>query len=528
MSTTASDVPESGQLPGRLEYAPEPSRGEVPTDPDFQYASDVMRSFEAESGASLGRQDSLGTPDAVDHNRAMEEPSCSLGYDLQQFPVTINFDDPEDTTVGATSLGVASDQSGDTDIDVTIYNDDESTSETITTDGSDGTTFVTGSTQFSTIGRVEVSSDPSGTITVSEDNSGSAGTAFGSLASSDVDVASGDDSLEDLTPTDPSGYGVLRDQYNRLPGTLMWVYRREYPGGNDNAGVREYTVVRGAAVSSATPTLDPSGENPILMELDHQPVKVRSYKIHQLSSAETLTVSSTESSADSGLSVTVESEDAGKSETISMGSTGATSFDDIDAVWLDGLPEGDITVEGNSSGTVVIESTSTGGAGALAGGLTYSDDDQPVDGDRGVPTLGSGSHASAIGTSYEHFVGDRFERPSGTAVRPRVNSGSWTVENDISTSALHDTRAPAVDEGNRTVTVDADVAGEYVSHDSMMEALQKEQHNLEHELSGGIVVFKNTVPTGVATRTAETDQAAASTSETLSASGQPAIDFRSA
>ncbi|WP_459191822.1 hypothetical protein [Halosimplex sp. J119] len=408
MSTTASDTPESGQLPGRYEWVVEPARGEVPADPDWNVASDVMRSFEAEAGASLGRQDALGTPDAVDHNRAMEEPSLSLGYDLQRFPVDTNGD-----------------------------------------------------------------------------------------------------------PQDPSAYGILRDEYNRLEGTLLWVSRREYPGGNDGAGVREYTVVRGAAVSSVSPTLDPSGENPILMELEHQPFKVRSYKIHQPSSGTTLDIVS--DSANDSMDVTIEDEGAAMAETVSLnGTTTVTttsSFSDIDAIWLADNPEGDIEIT-DGSGTTLCE---------IEGGLTYSDDDQPVDGDRGVPALGSGSHATEIGTSFEHFVGDRFERPVGEAIRPRVNSASWTVENDINTSALHDTLAPAIDEGSRTVSVEADVAGEYVSHDSMMESLQKVQHDLEHELSGGVFSFKNTTPTDSASRTAESDQGVASMSETLSASGDPAI-----
>jgi hypothetical protein len=420
MSVTANDTPESGTLPGRYEWVVEPARGEVPTDPEWNLASDVMRSFEAEVGASLARQDSLGTADAVDHNRGMEEPSLSLGYDLQRFPV---------------------------------------------------------------------------------DNNGD--------------------------PIDPSGYGILRDQYNRLRATLLWVGRREYPGGNDNAGVREYTVVRGAAVSSVSPTLDPSAENPILMELEHQPARVRSYLIHQPSAGTTLEITST--SDQDTMDITIEDEGAGTTETISLSGTTTvtttTSFDDIDAVWLSDNPEGDITVT-DGSGTTLVESTSPNASmRAIAGGLTYSEDDQPVDGDRGVPALGSGSHASSIGTSFEHFVGDRFERPAGSAVRPRVNSASWTIENDIETSALHSTRAPAIDEGSRTVTVDADIGGEYVSHSSMMEALQKLQADLEHQLSGGTITFKNTVPTGSASRTADSDQAVASYSETLSASGDPAISL---
>lgn len=415
----ASDTPESGQLPGRYEWVAEPAPGEVPTDPDWQRFSDVVRSFEAEAGASLGRQDSLGTSDAVDHNRSMEEPSLAVGYDLQQFPVDAN------------------------------------------------------------------------------DN-----------------------------PVDASAYGILRDQYNQLPGTLLTVGRREHPGGNDGAGVREYTVVRGSKTESVEPTLDPSEENPILMELGFQPQKTRSYLIHQPSAATTVTVEA-DNENDINLDVTVEDEDAGTAETITLAeetdvdgnfvaanATTMADFADIDAIWLDDNPVGDVTIT-DGSGTTLCE---------IKGGLTYSDDDQPVDGDRGVPPLGTGSHADTIDTSYEHFVGDRFER-AGAALRARVNSASWTVENDLETNALSETRAPSVDEGNRTVSVDADVAGPFVSHQSMMDSLQKDQGDIEHELSGGIFRFKNSVPTDSATRTVESDQGVASLSETFEASGDPAIEL---
>lgn len=418
LSETGNQTPETGLLPGRYEWAAEPTPGEVPTDPEFEFFSDAMRSFEAESGASLGAQTTVGSPDAIDHNRGPEEPSASVGYDLQRFPV-------------------------------------------------DG----------------------------------------------------------DGNPVDLSAYGIIRDEHNQLPGSLLAVGRREHPGGNDDAGVREYTVVRGWTISSTSPTLDSSSEQPILMELDGQPRKVRSYLIHQPSESTTLEITSTED--DDTMDVTIENEGAETTETIALdGTTAVTteeSYGDIDAVWLADNPTGDVTIT-DGDGTTLVESTSTGAdTRAIAGGLTYSDDDQPVDGDRGVPALGSGSRAEEIGETFEHFIGDRFERPSGSAARPRVNSGSWTVENDIETSTLHATRAPAVDEANRTVTVDADVAGPYISHNSMAEALQKTQHDLVHELSGGTITFKSTVPTSPGSRSIENEQAVASLSETLSASGEPAI-----
>jgi len=408
LSESQSGTAESGQLPGRYEWVEEPSPGAVPTDIEWNRFSDVIRTFEMDPGATLARQDSIATADAVDHNRGPEEPSATVGYDLQRFPV---------------------DGAGD--------------------------------------------------------------------------------------PVDASAYGILRDQYNDLLGTLLAVGRREYGGGNDGAGVREFSVVRGAGVDSVSPTLDPSGEQPILMELSLTARKARSYLIHQPSAATTLELVSTDDG--DTMEVTIETEDAGTTETISLDGTTAvttmTSFSDLDAVWLADNPTGNVTVS-DGSGTTFLE---------LTGGLEYSDDDQPVDGDRGIPPLGAGSHAGEIGSSFEHFVGDRFERPAGEAVRARINSASWTIENNINTQALHNTRAPALDAGNRGVTVDADAAGPYISHKSMMESLQKVQQHIEHELSGGTLQFKNAVPTDAAARTVEAEQAVASISETFSCSGDPAV-----
>lgn len=507
--STASDVPESGQLPGRFEWVPETTRGEVPSNPDFRLFSDVMRAFEAEEGVALGRQDALGTAYAKDHNRATEEPALTTGCDLQRFPVMPDVSDPGSSS----QLGVQSTQSGDTGIDVVIYNDDESTSETITTDGTDGTTFVTGSTSFDTVGRVVTKDTHSGAIEVHTDSSGSPGTKLGEVPASGT-------AFPDPQPADPAGYGVLRDQYNRLPGSLTILARRESPGGNDSAGVREYTVVTGAVPESTSPTLDPSAANPILMEQEWAPVKVRSYLIHQPSASTALEVSST--SENDTMDLTVEDEGASTTDTVTLNGTTTVSitgpYTDVDAAWLTEAPEGTVTITDGSGVTIMT----------IEGGLTYSDDDNPVDGDRGVPVIGTGSRGASLGTSYEHFVGDRFERPSGSNVRSRVNSASWAVENDMETSSLARTRAPARDEGNATVTVEADVGGEFVSHNSMMEALQKVQDDLEHELTTGIVIFKNTVPTDAAARVMESDSGVVSESETLSASGDPAIEFASA
>lgn len=71
------------------------------------------------------------------------------------------------------TLQVASSDASDTNIDVIIENSDASTSETLTTDGTDGTTSVSGVETFSEIDAIELGSEATGDITVS-DSSGNA------------------------------------------------------------------------------------------------------------------------------------------------------------------------------------------------------------------------------------------------------------------------------------------------------------------------------------------------------------------
>jgi len=405
---SATDQPDSGTLPGRLEWVEEPDYFGVPTNPDWNRFSDVFRSFEPDQGMSYGGQTATGTPDVQDHFRGDEDPSLDVVYDLQRALVDSN-DDAQD----------------------------------------------------------------------------------------------------------PAAYGMLRDDQNRLPASLSIVYRREHAGGNDDAGIREYDVIRGAKVETVNPDLDPSSELPIQMSLSVAPRKVRSYLIHQPSAATTVDVVS--SNANDTMDATIENEDAGTTDTVTLsGTTTVTStesFGNIDAIWLSDTPEGDITIT-DGSRTTLME---------IKGGLSYSDDEQAVDGDRGVPPLQGGSHASEIGTSFEHFVGDRFERPSGSAVRPVVTSGGWIIENEFDTASPHSSRHPLESVGNRTVEVETTASGRNVGHDNFVESLTKDQQDMEHELSRTLVTFKNTVPTEVDPKAVEPEEGRADYSVTYSASGEPPI-----
>lgn len=409
MSTAQTETPEAGGvLPGRFEFVREPSYFGIPTDPEWNRPSDIVRSFNAGPGMAYAAQTQTGSMDPFQHFRGMEDPSLSIGYDLQQEMV---------------------------------------------------------------------------------DGSGNA--------------------------VDPSADVVLRDSENQLANTLLWQHRLEHEsGGNDDAGVRLYTVARGCKGESAEATLDPTAELPILMETTWAPRKVRSYAIHQPSSSTTLEVTST--SANDTMDMTVENEGAGTTETITLTGTnaasGATSFTDIDSIWLASAPEGDVTVA-DGSGTTIME---------IEGGNTMSSDNAPVDGDRGVPSLGGGSHAAALGSSYEHFLGDTFER-GGSDIRARLISGSWSVENDFDDGNVHTSRHPVVDEGDRTVTVDTDVAGKTVSHQNFVEHLTKDIDTITHTLDSTQVSFINCKPVDIDERTVDPEQARAEYNITWEASSTNAI-----
>lgn len=422
MSASQDAPPESGTLPGRYEWVEEPEPMVMPADPDWNRFSDNMRTWTANAGATVERNDGLGTADAVEHGRGTEEPEATIAFDKQRF---------------------------------------------------------------------------------------------------DVDV--------DGNPQTAEAYAWLRDQYNRVFSTLAAVGRLEDQGGNFGAGIRSYTVIRGIKFGTVTETLDPSENNPILVELESNPKRVRSYIIHQPDAATAVTVTS-QNPDDVGLGVTIENEGAGNAESFTLAEetdadgnfvqatyTTTATFSDIDAIWFDDNPTGDISVT-DGGGVVVAESTGAGVEGVIAGGLTYSDDEQPVDGDRGVPALGAGSHPAEIGTTYEYFIGDRVERPDGSPYRPRINSLEVTVENSVEAESQHYSRAPTNDVGNRTITLDADVAGKRATHDSMMESLQKHVFSLGHELSGGTREFPSLLVQEGGDREYEADdQAVAAVSETLEA-----------
>lgn len=318
---------------------------------------------------------------------------------------------------------------------------------------------------------------------------------------------------------DASAYGIERQGDGTPHNSHTLMQRKEKVDDSDNALRRVYFIARGGRIESVDVTLDPSESVPILVELTYQ-CRYNSFRIDQPSSSTTLDIVST--SANDTMDITIEDEGANTTETISLNGTTtvttSSNFGDIDAVELASAAEGDVTVTDGSGNTLVT----------LYGGNSYAEDGASLDGDLGVPALGSGSHSSSIGTSYEHVIGDVFNKPASTSFQ--VNSDDidfhgtgFSISNTVEKNAVAGSRHQTIDMGNQTVEFNADVSGAGVSHASIKDHLQGLEENIEWiPESGGSkqVTFTNAELTDLGdTPGDEPDQARAVVSNTFSAQG---------
>lgn len=322
-------------------------------------------------------------------------------------------------------------------------------------------------------------------------------------------------------PDDPAGDAMLRNEDGEIYNTHTIVVRHERNTTDpndptDTTGARMYTVVLGGYPDLSMEG-DPSASTPIPPELTYTAEKIRSYEIYQPpSGGDTVDVVST--SANDTMDVTIEDEGAGTSETITLtgdsSATGATSFDDIDAVYLTDDPEGDVTLSYTSSGSDFM---------TIRGGEYYSNDDNAVEGDRGVPILGSGSHGTAIGGNYEHFLGDSVQRAAND-IPYDLNNVTFEVSNGYETSARSDTYRPRITEGNAEVTISADVIGERASHDYIVQSLGAVGDDIVWTLTSSEITVNNATLTDTIERSYAEDDTTAAVSAQFEGNGRPAIN----
>jgi len=246
---------------------------------------------------------------------------------------------------------------------------------------------------------------------------------------------------------DPSNDFIQVNDDNSVKATHTVVSRAEHStGGTDDAGRRIYVVGVGGTPGSCTVPFETEDGTEIEIELNYQFEKIRPYSISQPSAGTTLEV---ENTGTTSVDVTIEDEGAATSETLTVagGSTGTTTstFDDIDAVELSNEVDGDVTV-GDGSGTTFTT-------------IKGSDSYPASEGDLGIPSLGSGSHASAIGVDTGiRFLGDDLQYSSG-AIAAEITSGEMSVDLGLDDNTQTGTARRNIHAAEWAATVSASLAG---------------------------------------------------------------------
>lgn len=312
--------------------------------------------------------------------------------------------------------------------------------------------------------------------------------------------------------------GLQRDSDNLLPNSHTVIDREDKSAidagqtvsGNTSYATRLYTVATGALVDEVAVTGDPSDSQPVTVELTYQAQKVRSYQVDQPDSSTLLTVKSTDSN-DTTQTLTIESEGASTTEDVSLNGTTTEStssqFGDIDAIHLDGEATGDVEVAINTG----TQSSPTVGdkLAVINGSSTYNG----VEGDLGVPALGSGSHESLSG-SAELFIGDTIKR-GGSAFNYELPSATVTVANNVETTERSSGYGMGLHPANREITMEASMFGESATHDMLTQHLKNTAQDIDWVLDGGTMTIKGAVLNEPGERAAEEGQAVMTTENTF-------------
>ena len=279
------------------------------------------------------------------------------------------------------------------------------------------------------------------------------------------------------SPLDPAGDALVRDAEGGVRNTHTVVDRADFDGA------RTYVVARGGYPNLSDLSGDPSTALPMVASLEYEAKRVRMFRVEQ-PAGESLTVRST-SADDSSQTLTIEGDDGVPSEEVMLdGTTAVTTtetFDSIDAFELDSETVGDVVVEDDAGEELVRLSGTDSYDGAI--------------GDLGVPALGDGSHADAIGNSYEHFLDDYISKDGGQ-MAAEVRSASFSVDNRFEKSPVMGTAEQAIHVGAQELEFTASVAGNFAHHENLTDHLEGNEFDLVWEMDGGTVTFTNAVLSG--------------------------------
>lgn len=331
-------------------------------------------------------------------------------------------------------------------------------------------------------------------------------TSGADMAADGILRSSGDNSLPNTHQM------VARETIDAIPAAETW-------NGATSYDTRLFLVMLGGRVGTVKLSGDPGNDQPVIPELTYTAEKVREYQVDQPASATLLTVESSDAS-DSTQTVTIQGLDDASSaaeEDVSLSGTSAVStsgqFTTIDAVVLDGDCVGDVTVSINDG------DTTTPSAGDALTKIRGSDFYGVGEGDRGIPALGSGSHASTIGSAYETILDDTIERPSGTDLAYEINSVELTVENNLDTRTKIGTPRMAISAGPRDVTLASTIVGPTESMQSAEDALGAVESNLIWTLSSSTLTLSSAFLSDFGGVSKEVGQAAMSLDNTFTGQG---------
>jgi len=365
-------VPESGVRPQRIEWVPETTRGEVPTDPEWNIYSDHVESWwDWEPDANRTEVQPAGEVDPDFTDPGSETHEATVAYWLQQWLVD------------------GSGNAQDAAADAMLVSSDNTVNRT-----------------HSIVSRMEVGS-----------------------------------------------------------------------GGSDGAGYRVYHVGKGGVPTEVTLPFEVDEGTPVMPELSYQFEKFRTYRIDQPSSSTTLDI---ENTGTESVDVTIEDEGAATTEdalTVAGGSTvtSTETFGDIDAIELSNDIDGDLIVTDGSGTTFAT----------IKGSDAYT-----TEGDLGVPPLGAGSHASAIGSDYVIFNDDSYEYNTGE-IAAEIISGELNVSLEVEDNArLGSARRNINITGRRSVWT-ATVAGESESVDQVLDYLTSASYQIDWTADEGTVTGPN-------------------------------------
>lgn len=275
----------------------------------------------------------------------------------------------------------------------------------------------------------------------------------------------------DLT-NDPLNDAITRDGDQNLSNSHNFVARGELTtsGGVNDAGSRVYIVGLGGIVETYTLTGELGGE-PFVGTPQYRFQKVRIYQIDQPSAGTTIDIVSDD--ANDTMGFTIESEDASTSETGTLaGTTTQTTvatFADVDAVFLDSAPVGDVTVTDGTNTLMTIRGDTSYGGSA---------------GDQGVPLLGTGSHATAIGGSFAQLTNATVQWGGASLADVAVRNVEINVDNGVETLGVAGTRIQKVLSGPTSISASSGIVGTLQMQTQMDEFLRLLEQNFTLDIGG--------------------------------------------